>query len=368
MSFNIGDCEDETDKPEKKDTIDYRALLDSIRITALDDIPPPLVAWSMMNNKGEFDSLGHCGDFSVIIGKAKSRKSFLINIAICAAVSNVPALGVIKSDLKGKQILYFDTEQSNYYVQLAIKRICKATGIENPTNLYVYPLRKYTPSERLELIEFEIYNRPNLGFVIIDGIKDLVTSINDEEQATMIASKLLKWTTETNIHIITVLHQNKSDVNARGHIGTELVNKAETVLSVTKSDKDKEISIVEPVQTRAKEPEMFGFEIIDGLPAIAQDWKIRTESKTQKIDVDDIAEVKLYSLLNTVYSYGSSFSYSDLVIQIRSAFKKDFGKSIGTSKAKDIIGNCKNNKWLTQEGDRKPYTLLPFKSLDTDND
>jgi hypothetical protein len=32
------------------------------------------------------------------------------------------------------------------------------------------------------------------------------------------------------IHIHTILHQNKADENARGHIGTELNNKAETVL------------------------------------------------------------------------------------------------------------------------------------------
>ena len=69
----------------------------------------------------------------------------------------------------------------------------------------------------------------------------------------MIASKLLKWTEEKNIHVVTVLHQNKNDGNARGHLGSELVNKAETVLSVTKDSKEKDISIVEAEYCRNKE-------------------------------------------------------------------------------------------------------------------
>jgi hypothetical protein len=41
---------------------------------------------------------------------------------------------------------------------------------------------------------------------------------------------LMQWTGEKNIRIQTVLHLNKGDDNARGHIGTELNNKAESLL------------------------------------------------------------------------------------------------------------------------------------------
>lgn len=339
---------------------DLHEKLSSVQVTALDLINPPAVAWQMLNKNGEFDSLGHCGDFSVIIGKAKSRKSFLINIALCAAVTDEPALGIIKSQLNGRPVLYFDTEQSTYYVQLAIKRVCKATGIENPSNLKIYALRKFTPAERLELIEYAIYNTPNLGFVIIDGIKDLITSINDEVQATMIASKLLRWTTEVNCHVVSVLHQNKSDTNARGHIGSELTNKAETVLSVSKSEKDNEISIVEPQQTRNKEPESFAFEIVDGMPVLVKNWKLRTESTESKIDVSELERYKLYQMLIRIYESGDAFGYSELQIQIKLAFKEVFNKSIGDNLAKSIIGQCKNNNWLRQNGNRSPYKLQPF--------
>src|SRR5690606_11735047 len=133
------------------------------------------------------------------------------------------------------------------------------TGIEEPNNLKVYGLRCFKPSERLELIEHAIYTLPYVGLVVIDGIKDLINSINDEAEATMISSKLLKWTEEKNIHVINVLHQNKTADHARGHIGTELINKAETVLSVNVDEKDKGISIMTAEQTRNKEPQPFAF-------------------------------------------------------------------------------------------------------------
>lgn len=64
--------------------------------------------------------------------------------------------------------------------------------------------------------------------VILDGIKDLMTDINDAVQATIIMEKLMALAKEQNCCIVCVLHQNKSeqDRNMRGSIGTELTNKA----------------------------------------------------------------------------------------------------------------------------------------------
>lgn len=183
----------------------------------------------------------------------------------------------------------------------------------------------------------------------------------------MIASKLLKWTEEKNIHIITVLHQNKSDNNARGHIGTELINKAETVLSVTKNEQDKDISIVEAQQCRNKEPEPFAFEINEnGLPVIVEDFEVRTETKKNKFDVTDLEDFKKYQLLTEVFSKGESFTYSELRIQIQLAYKNQFKNKLGDNRAKELITDCKNNSWLLQEKPKAPYTLGEFQGLEDD--
>lgn len=331
------------------------------KIDVTETIPPPQIAWSLANTKkGGNEIVGTLGNFSAIIGKAKSRKSFLISIAVSTALSKNLILERFSSDLPPdkNEILYFDTEQGKYHVQLAVKRICTQIKEPEPNNLHTYFLRSLTPSERLEFIENEILSNDKVGFVIIDGIKDLVTSINDEEQATMIVSKLLKWTEERNIHIVTVLHQNKSDTNARGHIGTELINKAETVLEVAKAENDNNISIVTPLQCRNPEPEIFAFEINDfGIPIIAENYEVRTETKKNKFDVSDLEDFKKYKLLIEVFSNGSEFGYKELETQIKLASKKQLGKELANNTITSLITNCKNNGWLLQEKLRGAYTL-----------
>jgi hypothetical protein len=331
------------------------------KIDVREVIPPPQIAWSMVNTKSDGEAiLGTLGDFGLVIGKAKSRKTFFISIAVSSALGKDLILNRFKSHLPNDkdEVVYFDTEQSKYYVQKAVKRICTQINQPEPKNLHAYHLRSLAPSERLQFIEAEIYSNDKIGFVVIDGIKDLVTSINDESEATMIASKLLKWTEERNIYILTVLHQNKSDNNARGHIGTELINKAQTVLSITKAEKNNDISIVEPQQCRDKEPEIFAFEIDEfGIPFEAENFELRTETNNNKFDVTHIEDYKKFKLLTEVFSKGKSFSYNDLKIQLQFAFQSQLGEKLADNRAKILITYCKNKNWLLQEKPKAPYTL-----------
>lgn len=346
----------------KEDESLLKNTLDALLIDPLEHLEPPKVAWEQVDPKGKDSGmiLGTLGNFSLVIGKAKSRKSFFMNIALSATVADEIILERFKGCLPNdkRQVLYFDTEQGKYHVQLALKRVCRQVGRVEPENLKVYGLRTKKPSDRLKLIEYAINNTPGLGFVVIDGIKDLVTSINDEAEATMIASKLLQWTEERNIHIVTVLHQNKGDNNARGHIGTELINKAETVLSVTKSDQDNNISIVNPEMCRNREPMPFAFEIIDGLPRIAENFELRTKGG---YDVTDLPDHQLFSLLNSVYSTSDEYGYSELVGMMKIKFKEQFGVKKGDNKIKDLITYCKSNNWLIQEKPKSPYRLGQYK-------
>ena len=344
----------------------YQNKWDKYKIDVREEIPRPQIAWSLLNTKSEGEAiLGTLGDFGLIIGKAKSRKSFFINIAISTALGKDLILNRFKSNLPPdkNQVVYFDTEQSKYYVQKAVKRICTQINEPEPQNLHPYFLRSLNPSQRLEFIESHIYSHDKIGFVVIDGIKDLINSINDESEATMIASKLLKWSEERNIYILTVLHQNKSDTNARGHIGTELINKAQTVLSITKAENDDNISIVEPQQCRDKEPEIFAFEINEfGVPVIAENFELRTETKKNKFDVTDLESYKKYQLLTEVFSKGKSFSYGKLIEQLQIAYKNQFKSNIGTNRAKLLFTDCSNNGWILQEKAKAPYTLGEFKA------
>ena len=112
-----------------------------------------------------------------------------------------------------------------------------------------------------------------MGLVIIDGIRDFLYDINSSSESTEVISKFMQWTDDKQIHIHTVLHQNKNDEHARGHIGTELNNKAETILQVEVDKEDKAISVVEAVHIRDRDFEPFAFRINeDVLPELVEPY------------------------------------------------------------------------------------------------
>ncbi|MBP0903558.1 AAA family ATPase [Mariniflexile gromovii] len=351
---------------KKNKSPSLKKALKKYRVNSSEILKPPEIAWGMISkDKNNFIPLGTLGNFSLIIGKAKSKKSFFIGLITSTILkNNKNLLNHLQSRLpKGKEgVLYFDTEQGKYHVQLVLKRICKQINIKNPKHLKMYGLRSLNPKERLDLIEFAIYKNDDIGFVVIDGIKDLITSINSEEEATGIASKLLKWSEERNIHIVCVLHQNKGDNNARGHLGSELVHKAETVLSVSKSENDKNISVVEAEMCRNEEPDIFAFEIIDGLPIQVEDYEERAKTKKKKYDVLDIPHYQMYQLLTEVYSFKNEYKYAELMIAIKTAHKKQLKKPLADIPARDLIIYMKNMNWLIQEKERMPYKLGKYET------
>jgi len=144
-------------------------------------------------------------------------------------------------EIKTLRVLWIDTEQSQQSTQdIIVNRIIplinKSVESEKSVfdlnsvvnnNLFAYNLRGLGYEKRREVVETAVrIVKPDL--VIIDGIKDLITDINDAVQATQIMEHLMSLAQRGNCCIVNVLHQNKSeaDRNMRGSIGTELTNKA----------------------------------------------------------------------------------------------------------------------------------------------
>lgn len=289
-------------------------------------------------------------NFSCLTGKAKSKKTFFVILLLAAAIRK-ELYGKLKSGLpQGKRlVIFFDTEQSRHKVQQVGLRICHTAEVVNPDNLQIYSLRAYAPDERMQIIEEVLYqNRDQLGLAVIDGIRDIIFDINNPEQAVTVTSKLLRWTEEFNIHIVTVLHQNKGDTNARGHLGTEIINKAETVLSISKSTDNPEISLVEPEYCREIEFTRFAFSVGEmGLPYIADIPESKEAKKTLtpfSMDRDEHL-----ALLSGVFSEGRQMLYKDLVTGVKLALQGLRG-SCGDNKAKDFISYHKKQGWLRVEG------------------
>ncbi|GHB45663.1 AAA family ATPase [Mongoliitalea lutea] len=301
------------------------------------------------------------GNFSLIIGKAKSKKTFSLSLFLSALVANKTLSGKFKGYLPNDKtkVVFFDTEQSRKHVQSFYHRVCRLSSIEEPVNFETFCLRRHTPQERLEIIDFYINSEPDLGFVAIDGIRDLVTSINDEEEATKIASHLLRWTEERNIHIITVLHQNKGDENARGHLGTELVNKAETVLSVSLDRQDRKISIVEPEFCRDREPDVFAFTVNEnGLPELVGDWKKPDIKSKKTMAPNEISEDDHKKILKQIFDdLGDEVKGSEVLDRIKTLFE------IGDTRAKEFRTYYLSQKWIIRNGRlNSPKTVYTLNS------
>ena len=337
-----------------------KSKLESLEIKIDEKYEKPIVAWECRSNDSDiFKPIGTIDNFSLVIGKAKAKKSFFVGMAVSTALSKDSLHGKFRSNLSEEknEVLYFDTEQSGYHVQLALNRICNQLNINEPKNLFTYGLRKLSPKERLEIIEYAIYNNPKVGFVVIDGIKDLIHSINDEIEASVMANNLLRWTEDNHIHIVTVLHQNKGNLDARGHIGTELINKAETVLTVTVDGTNDNISIVEPKQCRNLPFDAFAFKINDeGIPELVDDF-VKSSSKNDNFDIFKADWEDKMKLLKKAFEGSKYLKSADLKIKIKSAYKAIYRKNFGDNKIKVFIPHCLELDLLFQEKPRDPYFL-----------
>lgn len=134
--------------------------------------------------------------------------------------------------------MYVDTEQSRFHCHTVLERILRLAGLPTKTdneNLDFICLREYTPAVRIEVIDYALRQNKGYGLVIIDGIRDLMLDINSTGESVEVINKMMEWSSRYDLHIHCVLHLNKGDNNVRGHIGTEMSNKAETVLVISKA-------------------------------------------------------------------------------------------------------------------------------------
>ena len=238
------------------------------------------------------------GDVSTITGLAKSRKTFFV-VSIMAAFLDESGFMGMRSDLEDKRVLLIDTEQSRAFVQRLVRRVYRLMGwdysIDVRDRLRVLSLRELTEDQRYEITKNTIDQfKPTL--VIIDGSADLLQNTNDLELSIDMVQKLMKLSSEKNCHVCSVVHTNPNSEKTRGHFGSELIRKSETVMLVTREG---DVTTVKPQFTRNMEFAPFSFIINErGLPEMTETIQPKQEN--------------LRAIFEEIYSYSTYLSWGDL--------------------------------------------------------
>lgn len=271
------------------------------------------------------------GNHSLITGKKKARKTLFITWLIHQYFLQTPKA-------TADDIILFDTEQGKTHVWKVKNRIKILTGFDLP----ILFMRGMSPLDRRNLIENTVkYWKKKPKIIVIDGIRDLLSNINDVDESTDVIVWMEKMIIDYNIHVMNILHQNKNDKNPRGHVGTELSNKAEITMELEKDEKAG-CTIVRSESSREKDFEPFSFtHSKDGLPEVIG-MPIRGEI---------IPEDTRRTLLFAAFEDGPMV-YKELLEEVTAQF------AVGQTKAKALIREFKRMGWLTKSGrDRDPKAL-----------
>lgn len=248
------------------------------------ELPPVAIScgeYSETDFQGNVNSyeipIGTYGNFSFIQAPPKSMKTYFVSLLVSAYQGGInKSSGIIRGHRDGKKIIHFDTEQGKFHCQRVFRRPLVMNNIQQDENYHAYALRAMTPTERLEFIEYVLYdkyNSENIGLVVIDGVADLVDDVNDLKQSSYAVQKLMKWTAELQCHIITVIHSNKDGNSPTGHLGSFLEKKTETQIKLEKNNINAGWITAECKRSRNRGFETFSFCLDDkGMPEFVDNY------------------------------------------------------------------------------------------------
>ena len=273
------------------------------RITPETELPPMQPLFKM-NEENCF----YRGELVADCGKAKSGKTFFLSILMAGALKK-QMLALERLCEEPLKVLWIDTEQSQQSTQEILKdRIMPLADIESldDTRFYAFNLRGLGFDRRQKMVDVAIrVLQPDI--VILDGIKDLMTDINDAVQATLIMEHLMALAKDQNCCIVCVLHQNKSeqDRNMRGSIGTELTNKAFEVFQCETIDESETFKVTHTFSRKRRMKRKFYYRVNEqGLPEELTNYQEQPRDThgrfMSKQSLEDVApEIDLRKLFTT---------------------------------------------------------------------
>lgn len=205
------------------------------------------------------------GNITTIAGQSKSGKTGVIGAILSGCLdkeADTIGLNITTND-EGKGVVHIDTEQSEYDHHRLNRQILKRAGKEKePDWYYSFHLRHLMPADLMEasgIILKEISAKHNgLHLMVVDGIAEYVISPNDDKESNSVVHFFTNLADQYQIPIILILHYNPGTEKGRGHLGSQLERKSESVISITKHQTEKSISLIQAVLMRNASVDDFG--------------------------------------------------------------------------------------------------------------
>jgi len=228
------------------------------------------------NGLTKFDiPLATYGNFSFVQAPPKSYKTFFMSLLAGAyAGADVSYIGDIQAHRGNRKLIHFDTEQGKWHCKRVFMRVVDMIGDNKIPDFYeTFSLRELNYNTRRQYIEYKLQqmvdNGDKIGLVVIDGIADLVSDVNDLKHSNLVVQWLMEVTSRFNCHIVTIIHSNYGSDKPTGHLGSLLEKKAELQYTL-KANKDTGCIDVVCRRTRNVPFEPFSFNLTDSnLPTIS---------------------------------------------------------------------------------------------------
>ena len=356
--------------------IDINDIL-KYKIDINEEIPLPEIILSVCDPNGDNKRMVMTRqNISCVTAQAKVGKTFLIKLIISACLKKNVFQNRLHSEMPKERdkILYIDTEQSKYHVQLGLKQMRdlvdqNSTDKNNNFNsvsdkIDVYQFDAVGTETRYDYVRELVYSKA-YSLVIIDGISDLSIDTNDLKLADKLVTDLRIWATENDLHILNVIHLNPGDLShkMKGHLGTKLADKSETVLGVSIDKNNASVRLVQSLATRNRKPDPFAFEIMEnGNPSIV-DYEfqevssLRQRKEPAKTKKDKLSD-NSFNIINGCFTdlEEKGVQYAELCMRIRREFLKLTSEVLGDRYAKDFLKEAiEDNKILYEPAQRKYY-------------
>lgn len=195
-----------------------------------------------------YDDVGiiYPNTINIIQGKKGVHKSRLTEI-FCAIMlcieSGKEFLGMLRDCIGETVVLYVDSERNiNDQFPHAIQKIKLMSGYkitDNPSNLDFISLIDIPRQERYETLDNYIRELRKLHqdkhlFIVFDVVTDCVGNFNDVFESMKMVDMLNYTINLSNVTFLCIIHENPSagSEKGRGHVGTELNNKATQVMQI----------------------------------------------------------------------------------------------------------------------------------------